>query len=84
MRLRGLMPQRESLEDLEGQIGSLPSSTPCPGETCTICLEDFGVERVKKLACSHCYHAECLMKWVRHGGRIDGAIQCPLCKHSSP
>ncbi|XP_010466070.1 PREDICTED: NEP1-interacting protein-like 1 [Camelina sativa] len=44
--------------------------------TCAICLEDLDTEDYCHVPnCSHCYHEECLNKWV---DRSNGT--CPLCR----
>ncbi|XP_010446036.1 PREDICTED: NEP1-interacting protein 2-like [Camelina sativa] len=47
--------------------------------TCAICLEDLDLSRTEDYChlpnCSHCYHEECLNKWV---DRSNGT--CPLCR----
>ena len=33
---------------------------------CSVCMEDFKVEeQVKQIACSHCYHDECIIPWLK-------------------
>lgn len=42
-------------------------------EVCLICREELTIENGKKLRCGHCYHVECLEKWI-----IDHET-CPMC-----
>ncbi|XP_019096447.1 PREDICTED: uncharacterized protein LOC109130836 [Camelina sativa] len=57
---------------------SVPSETNLE-TTCAICLEDLDLSRTEDYChvpnCSHCYHEECLNKWV---DRSNGT--CPLCR----
>ena len=41
--------------------------------TCIICREQMYVGDSKVLKCSHCFHAECLEKWVYKSNK------CPIC-----
>lgn len=45
---------------------------------CPICLEDFPdvgkVEDMRRLECKHCFHAECVDKWLKENE------SCPLCR----
>lgn len=44
---------------------------------CPICLEDFiSGELLRRLDCKHCYHKECLDRWLRT------KALCPICKAS--
>ncbi|XP_010417205.1 PREDICTED: uncharacterized protein LOC104702968 [Camelina sativa] len=56
---------------------SAPSATDLT--TCAICLEDLDLSRTEDYChvpnCSHCYHEECVNKWV---DRSNGT--CPLCR----
>ncbi|KAI8573399.1 hypothetical protein RHMOL_Rhmol01G0274300 [Rhododendron molle] len=52
-------------------------------EKCSICLEEFVVgSRVARLTCSHLYHGDCVLKWLKRSNA------CPLCRalvaHLSP
>ncbi|XP_010443642.1 PREDICTED: RING finger protein 215-like [Camelina sativa] len=55
------------------------SLSPTDLTTCAICLEDLDLSRTEDYChvpnCSHCYHEECLNKWV---DRSNGT--CPLCR----
>ena len=65
----------------ESQIGRLPSHVYVDGEMnaedakCTICLDDYVAKEstVKALHCGHCYHEECITKW------LHTRKHCPLC-----
>ena len=42
---------------------------------CLICLSDFQVdEKVSALPCCHCFHTNCLDKWIVRNAK------CPICK----
>lgn len=44
---------------------------------CSVCWEDFKLnELVRKLACSHVYHEECIVPWLNLHGT------CPICRKS--
>ncbi|XP_073832648.1 E3 ubiquitin-protein ligase Iruka [Musca autumnalis] len=44
---------------------------------CSVCWEDFKMqEMVRKLPCSHVYHEECIVPWLKLHGT------CPICRKS--
>ncbi|XP_061393956.1 E3 ubiquitin-protein ligase Iruka [Musca vetustissima] len=44
---------------------------------CSVCWEDFKIqEMVRKLPCSHVYHEECIVPWLKLHGT------CPICRKS--
>lgn len=44
---------------------------------CSVCWEDFKInELVRKLACSHVYHEDCIVPWLNLHGT------CPICRKS--
>lgn len=46
--------------------------------TCCICLVDMNhSDKVKELACRHCFHPECLDEWLQR------SRACPLCKREA-
>ncbi|KAG6468202.1 hypothetical protein ZIOFF_072774 [Zingiber officinale] len=48
-------------------------------DSCSICLEDFGMMTpVLAMPCSHRFHAPCLKKW------LERSYSCPLCRFSLP
>ncbi|KAH7863285.1 hypothetical protein Vadar_015722 [Vaccinium darrowii] len=48
-------------------------------EECSICLEEFVVgSRVARLPCSHLYHGDCVLKWLKRSNA------CPLCRQFLP
>lgn len=60
-----------------------PVSTE-PPERCCICLEAMHAAATKAgavhmLACTHCLHAGCLLRWAEGKDQLV----CPLCKHVS-
>ena len=42
---------------------------------CLICRDQMLPGKCKKLPCGHCYHVECLEKWLRH------SRECPMCHY---
>lgn len=40
---------------------------------CSICLEEI-LKNNKELECTHCYHENCINKW------LDKEGTCPLCR----
>lgn len=47
--------------------------------TCIICLMSIEFDEPgRKLQCSHCFHAECILQWWTYTERA--ALECPLCK----
>lgn len=73
----------------EDVISSLPvrvfsgpgatSDSPDRGDSqaCSVCLEDYSAgSSVKTLPCLHCFHADCIDRWLRLN------TSCPVCKHS--
>ena len=45
------------------------------GEQCAVCLEEFGVGWQPKLPCSHIFHQNCIIHWLRMSNF------CPLCRN---
>ena len=44
-------------------------------EPCSICLNDFKKgEKVYFLQCIHCFHSDCLKRWIKN------QVYCPKCK----
>ena len=48
---------------------------PGSGQSCAICLEDFGPKaKAKQLPCEHLFHESCVIEWLeRHNS-------CPVCR----
>lgn len=58
---------RKSDVELQMVVGGL--------HDCAVCRDDFSVgQNVLKLDCRHCYHAECLARW------LEKHNSCPLCR----
>eukprot|EP01027_Heterolobosea_sp_BB2_P010356 GEZU01015202.1.p1 GENE.GEZU01015202.1~~GEZU01015202.1.p1 ORF type:complete len:110 (+),score=9.25 GEZU01015202.1:425-754(+) len=44
--------------------------------SCAVCMEEFKVgTAAKKLKCSHLFHAECIVPWLKKDN------SCPVCRH---
>lgn len=72
---------REAIErSLLTALDALPEGTwnSAPFE-CSICLENVEMgQRVRRLACMHCYHTECLDQWLKFS-QAGRHRRCPLC-----
>ena len=64
----------EALEKVTLQQDELDSVAAC-----VICTQEFvaGLE-VTRMPCSHVYHEECIVKWLKRSN------VCPLCRYSMP
>ncbi|KAL6976484.1 RING-type E3 ubiquitin transferase [Sarracenia purpurea var. burkii] len=48
-------------------------------ELCSICLEEMAIgSRVARLPCSHLYHGNCVLRWLKSSN------VCPLCRYALP
>lgn len=47
-------------------------------EECAVCMEVFAKRLVVKGECLHCFHEECLKKWVE----VEEKEDCPICRAS--
>uniref|UniRef100_A0A0E0BF68 RING-type domain-containing protein n=1 Tax=Oryza glumipatula TaxID=40148 RepID=A0A0E0BF68_9ORYZ len=74
-----------------GGFGAVPASSKAMAELqeamasdarergCAVCLEDFEAgEKLTKMPFSHCFHATCILDWLRLSHR------CPLCRFPMP
>ena len=54
--------------------------------TCTICQGDFRhQQRVCRISCCHCVHAECWEQYHQHTGSMQRpSASCPNCRASNP
>lgn len=43
-------------------------------DKCSICLDNFVINKVLKLECNHFFHKDCIYKWLN----VD--LRCPLCR----
>lgn len=55
------------------------------GPVCAICLEAYtDGDEILTLACSHCFHSDCVSKWFFQGclnnTDVDKAFNCPECR----
>lgn len=41
---------------------------------CSICLDDIETDNIKKLACNHCFHIDCIDQWLLR------ETTCPMCR----
>jgi len=46
-------------------------------DQCSICLNMISQEK-KRLNCNHCFHNNCILKWLTHDNR------CPICRKIEP
>ena len=47
-------------------------------KSCTVCLGEFTEnEPIRKLMCSHIYHANCIESWIK--AKINEIPKCPVC-----
>ncbi|KAJ4957743.1 hypothetical protein NE237_024854 [Protea cynaroides] len=82
------------LMDMDGGFSLVPASTSSiealetkefddnieeAEETCMICMDEFvrGIH-VRKLPCSHFFHTECILTWLKNKN------SCPLCRFAMP
>lgn len=63
------------ITNLEGTI-RLPTAEE-ENAMCTICLENYPVNRICSLVCGHTFHFPCIDQW------IHGTISCPICMESN-
>lgn len=84
-RIRVDAPEQQRRREtfFPGSIRPIPfSQSVCWREnmdpTCCICLVDMDHnDKVKELACRHCFHPECLDEWLQR------SRACPLCKREA-
>ncbi|CEO99489.1 RING-type domain-containing protein [Plasmodiophora brassicae] len=49
---------------------------PLSDDVCSICLQPCTrIDHIAKLSCSHLYHMDCLIGWLKEGQRA-----CPICR----
>ena len=60
-------------------IEDLPSVVLTQSTVCAVCKDEISLEEnPKQLPCSHCYHGECILPWLRIRNT------CPVCRHELP
>ncbi|XP_042416721.1 calsequestrin-2-like [Zingiber officinale] len=60
-------------------VEGLKMVTAEESDSCSICLEDFGMTApVLAMLCGHLFHPGCLKKW------LEQSCSCPLCRFSLP
>lgn len=45
---------------------------------CIICLEQYGIKELRILKCFHCFHKECIDKWIETSNKME----CPICSYN--
>lgn len=69
--------QEQIDEQLKTHLFKTGETSNC-GNSCSICLVDYqNDESLRKLPCAHCYHSECIDKWLT---RVN---HCPLCRREA-
>jgi hypothetical protein len=70
-------PGEAAAQPLPAQEGALRAARTCSGGgTCSVCLAEFEeADVVKRLPCSHIFHAECLDEWLSRDH-----VSCPYCR----
>lgn len=68
--------QAETAAAVERLQAVLPVADVCQDVECSICLSAGTTDCWRELPCSHSYHENCLLEWVRHAAHRV----CPLCR----
>jgi hypothetical protein len=66
---------------------SVPESVDPDSPMCTICREVYSDgDNILTLACSHCFHSECLSKWFYQdcldSSDMSSSFRCPHCRQN--
>ena len=69
-----------SMETLKNLTRTFLNKTNKPNNNyCTICSEEISQnESIIKLECSHCYHENCILDWLKEKS------VCPMCRYELP
>lgn len=72
-RRRGL--SNETIQQVASERWEPPAEGAETQEQCMVCLSEFTAgEEVRRLPCSHVFHAPCIDEWLRR------CTDCPICK----
>lgn len=45
---------------------------------CIICLEEYGNKELRILKCFHCFHKDCIDRWIETSKKME----CPICSYN--
>lgn len=62
--------------DTSGSADTRDTSTPIPLEEreCTICYNNFGIDKIVNTRCGHTYCNDCFFRWLK------GNVTCAMCR----
>eukprot|EP00929_Paragymnodinium_shiwhaense_P038315 TRINITY_DN20261_c0_g2_i3.p1 TRINITY_DN20261_c0_g2~~TRINITY_DN20261_c0_g2_i3.p1 ORF type:complete len:671 (-),score=238.49 TRINITY_DN20261_c0_g2_i3:175-2187(-) len=66
----------------EGEEPEPEDAAATAATECSICKQPLSEAAAQALACSHCFHEECLENWRRASGCSMEVLRCPVCKRS--
>mmetsp|Transcript_58728 Transcript_58728/g.139944 ORF Transcript_58728/g.139944 Transcript_58728/m.139944 type:complete len:116 (-) Transcript_58728:47-394(-) len=72
-RVREVMRKAAAKQKAAPYVAALPQ-VPLIGTECSICLNTASASMMRRLPCSHCFHEECLLRWLQSGQ------MCPNCR----
>ena len=61
-------------KDLNNSSESVDCNESNNDNTCSVCYSEYTEFTGGKLNCNHCYHKECILRW------LESANTCPLCR----